>query len=162
ATLQGDDIFLDALPEPYKTQSIQLIRDHCREIDGFIATSNYYADFMAEYLAIPRGRINTSYPGLNLAIHWRARNASTAGPLTIGYIARICPEKGLHVLADAFRILQQTPGVPVCRLHISGWLGNNHRAYLDRVRQGVQQAGLGQHVQYMESPDLASKLRFLQ
>src|SRR5262249_49365289 len=32
-SLQGDDIFLEALPEPFKTQSIQLIRDHCREID---------------------------------------------------------------------------------------------------------------------------------
>src|ERR1700688_4761455 len=48
-SLQGDDIYLDSLPEPFRTQSLQLIRDHCREIDGFIATCGYYADFMAEY-----------------------------------------------------------------------------------------------------------------
>src|SRR5437588_3541958 len=33
ATLQGDDIFLDALPEPYRGRAIDLIRDHCGEID---------------------------------------------------------------------------------------------------------------------------------
>ena len=50
ATLQGDDIFLEALPEPSRGEALALIREHCREIDGFIATSRYYADFMAEYL----------------------------------------------------------------------------------------------------------------
>src|SRR5262249_22278352 len=32
-TLQGDDVFLEALPEPYRRQSMELIREHCREID---------------------------------------------------------------------------------------------------------------------------------
>src|SRR5262249_41030309 len=146
----------------FKTQSIQLIRDHCREVDGFIATSNYYADFMAEYLAIPRGRIHTVYPGLNLAVHGQVRDASNDRPLTIGYFARICPEKGLHLLADAFRIIHERAGTRPCRLHISGWLGENYRPYLDRVRQRLQEAGLAEQVQYMDSPDLASKLRFLQ
>src|SRR5437879_442909 len=44
-TLQGDDVFLEALPEPHRSESLALIREHCRQIDGFIATSNYYADF---------------------------------------------------------------------------------------------------------------------
>src|SRR5207244_1928320 len=95
ATLQGDDVFLEALPEPHKQQALNLIRDHCREIDGFIATSNYYADFMAEYLSIPRDKIHVVYPGLNLAGHsplseereLGERGVSTPrsdNPLTIG------------------------------------------------------------------------------
>src|SRR5262249_17437146 len=66
-TLQGDDIFLEALPESYRAQAIGLIRDHCREIDGFIATSAYFADFMTGYFSIPRDRFHVVYPGLNLA-----------------------------------------------------------------------------------------------
>src|SRR6266851_1211506 len=137
ATLQGDDIFLEALPQESRERALQLIRDHCREIDGFIATSLYYADFMAEYLSIPRDKIHVVYPGLNLVGHsplseeresgergesWVARPESSKGvgavqaphalrkaseratqqpegsapatrPLTIGYFARICPEK---------------------------------------------------------------------
>ena len=44
-------------------------------MDGFIATSRYYADFMAGYLGIPRERIHVVYPGLNLAGHGGAAAA---------------------------------------------------------------------------------------
>ena len=93
-------------------EALTLIRDHCREIDGFIATSGYYADFMSGYLAIPRERIHVVYPGLNLRGHGGSTPDRNGTPFTIGYFARICPEKGLHVLAEAFRLLRQQPGAP--------------------------------------------------
>ena len=66
---EGDDIFLEVLPEPYRTKAINLISQHCGEMQGFIATSRSYADFMAGYLRIPRDRIDVVYPGLNLKGH---------------------------------------------------------------------------------------------
>ena len=164
ATLQGDDIFLEALPETPKRQALQLIRDHCREIDGFISTSVYYADFMADYLSIPREKIHVVYPGLNLAGHGE-RGASTPrsdNPLTIGYFARICPEKGLHILADAFLVLNKMPNVPSSRLRVSGWLGENQRPFLDDIRQRLRKDGLEEAFEHVESPDHASKVQFLQ
>jgi glycosyltransferase involved in cell wall biosynthesis len=161
-SLQGDDVFLDSLPEPYRGQSMQLIRDHCREVDGFIATCNDYADFMAEYFAIPRERIHVVYPGLNLAGHGGSRPRADGEPFTIGYFARICPEKGLHVLVEAFRILKQTPDLPPCRLRVSGWLGANNKAYFDDLQKKIKLWGLADHFEHIESPDHASKVRFLQ
>ena len=161
-TLQGDDIYLEALPEPYRNQCLDLIRQHCQEIDGFIATSFYYAGFMAEYFAIPRARIQVVYPGLNLTGHGGARPASDGRSCTVGYFARICPEKGLHTLAEAFRILRQTPGAPPCRLRVSGWLGDNNRLYFHGIQQRLEQAGLALDFEHVESPDHASKVRFLQ
>jgi glycosyltransferase involved in cell wall biosynthesis len=162
ATLQGDDIYLEALPESFRRQAMNLIRGHCREIDGFIATSAYYADFMATYLSIPRERIHVVYPGLNLAGHGGARSANSEPPYTIGYFARICPEKGLHVLADAFQILHTMPGTPPCRLRVSGWLGNNDRAYFDDVRKRLSANGLTDSFEHVESPDHVRKVEFLQ
>jgi glycosyltransferase involved in cell wall biosynthesis len=155
--LQGDDIFLEALPEPYRGKCLDLIRDHCREMDGFISTSNYYADFMSGYLSIPRERIHVVYPGLNLRGHGRPRTSNGGLPV-IGYFARICPEKGLHNLADAFILLRDQPA----RLRVSGWLGENNRPYLDDIRRRLTDAGLGDRFEYVESPDHASKVRFLQ
>jgi glycosyltransferase involved in cell wall biosynthesis len=161
-TLQGDDIYLESLPEPHRSQALALIRDHCREIDGFLATSAYYADFMTGYFDIPRDRIHVIYPGLNLKGHDGPRRSGNSSTYTIGYFARICPEKGLHILADAFRILHQTSGTPSCRLTVSGWLGENHRPYLDGIRRRLEEAGLAERFVYTESPDHASKVRFLQ
>jgi glycosyltransferase involved in cell wall biosynthesis len=161
-TLQGDDIYLDALPEPYRRLCMGLIRTHCHEIDGFIATSGYYADYMAGYFDIPRERIHVVYPGLNLTGYGAATPRNDDWQPTVGYFARICPEKGLHVLVDAFRILHQTPGAPRCRLCVSGWLGENNRVYYDGLKARVRDAGLTEHFEHLDSPDHVSKVRFYQ
>src|SRR5205823_4011452 len=100
------------------------------------------------------------YPGLNLAGHGGPRPEGNGRPLTIGYFARISPEKGLHVLAEAFRILHEDRQNLACRLRVSGWLGANTLPYLQGISQGLNRAGLS--LEHVESPDHASKVRFLQ
>src|SRR4029453_8812836 len=56
-TLQGDDIFLRGLPEPYQSQALAQISLLAESIDGFIANSRFYADAMADYLRLDRERI---------------------------------------------------------------------------------------------------------
>lgn len=160
-TLQGDDIFLEALPEAYRRQAIELIREHCRHMAGFIATSSVYADFMAGYLDIPRDKIDVIYPGLNLKGHGAPR-PEQSGPFTIGYFARICPEKGLHHLVEGFIHLKQSaPSLP-CRLRVSGWLGENNKAYFEEIKKRLGERGHLEHFEHVEAPDHASKVRFFQ
>ncbi|HEV3145130.1 MAG TPA: glycosyltransferase family 4 protein [Gemmataceae bacterium] len=167
ATLQGDDIFLESLLPEYRKPALNLIRDNCRAVAGYIATCNYYADFMAEYLDLPREQMHVVYPGISLKDlepKPRGESSNPAGqlPLTVGYLARIAPEKGLHILAEAFRHLYKMPNVPPCRLRFSGWLGEHNRKYYEEVRSQLDKdlpAGAFEHV---ESPDRASKIRFLQ
>ena len=161
-TLQGDDVFLEALPEPARTQALDLIRAHCQEIDGFIATSTYYADFMVGYFGIPRQRIHVVYPGLDLKRHGHNVRGDDGSPFTIGYFARVCPEKGLHILVEAFRLLAQTSPAAPCRLRVSGWLGPNNRQYFNDVRVKLQESGLADRFEHVESPDHAGKVEFLE
>jgi glycosyltransferase involved in cell wall biosynthesis len=159
-SLQGDDIFLESLPEPYHSQALALIRDNCKQFDGFIATSAYYADFMADYFAVPRSRIHVIHPGLNLHGHGAPRLPRGDRPPTIGYFARICPEKGLHHLVEAFIQLRQQPGAPAYQLRVSGWLGENNKAYFADLQKRLENAGLHNDFTHVESPDHASKVRF--
>jgi glycosyltransferase involved in cell wall biosynthesis len=161
-SLQGDDIFLDSLPEAFRTDCLKLIREHCREIDGFIATSHDYADFMADYFAVPRERIHVVHPGLNLRGFGGSRPERAERPFTIGYFARICPEKGLHVLAEAFHHLRQMEGSPPVKLRVSGWLGENHKGYLADIHHRLKQQGHADFVEHVEAPDHAGKIDFFQ
>ncbi len=162
ATLQGDDLFLEALPEKYRTEALLLIRQHCQGIAGFIATSRYYSDFMAEYLGIAQERIGVVYPGLNLKGHGGSVPPRDRATFTVGYLARICREKGLHVLVDAYRQFRHMAGAPPSQLRVCGWLGHNQRPYFDDVRGRVRHWGLDQEFEYVEAPDLPAKVRFLQ
>jgi glycosyltransferase involved in cell wall biosynthesis len=160
-SLQGDDIYLESLPERYKGKCLELVRAHCREIDGFVATSAYYADFMVDYFAVPRSKLHVVYPGINL--HGHGERPRRAGrPFTVGYFARICPEKGLHLLVEAFVRLRKFPGTEGARLHVSGWLGENNRTYFEGLRKRLAEAGLAGDFEHVECPDHASKVRFLQ
>jgi glycosyltransferase involved in cell wall biosynthesis len=161
-SLQGDDIFLEALPEKHRGRALDLVRDNCNEVDGFVATSAYYADFMAGYLGIRRDKIHVVYPGINLRGHGGARPARDGRSFVVGYFARVCPEKGLHLLVEAFRLLRQRPGTQGCKLHVSGWLGENNRPYFDDLRKRLEGWGLVGSFAHFESPDHASKVRFLQ
>src|SRR5262249_34298129 len=142
-TLQGDDIFLESLPPAARERCLELIREHDRHVDGYLATCGYYADFMAGYLGVPREKIQVVYPGIDLKGHGGERPAPAApAPLTIGYFARICPEKGLHQLVDAFIMLKQAGGAPPVRLRVAGWLGSHNRAYLAGLERRLADAGL--------------------
>jgi glycosyltransferase involved in cell wall biosynthesis len=84
------------------------------------------------------------------------------GPFTIGYLARIAPEKGLHVLCEAYRALRAMPGVGPSRLLAAGYLPPEHQAYLDAIRGKMREWGLERELDYRGEVDRAQKTAFLQ
>jgi len=160
-TLQGDDIYLEALHAKHRGPSIDLIRENARLMHGQLATSRYYADFMATYLGIPRDSIHVVHPGIKLKGIEPAKEVRRQPPYTIGYFARICKEKGFHQITEAFRLLRAQPGCPPCRLKISGWLGGNNVPYFEAEMAKLRDAGLAGDVEHVPSPDHAGKLEFL-
>jgi glycosyltransferase involved in cell wall biosynthesis len=160
-TLQGDDIFLDELPDRDRGACVELIRANCADAAGFVCTSRYYADYMADYLGVARDRMHVVYPGINLAGHGGPRPARADHPLTIGYFARVCPEKGFHNAVEAFLRLRNTPGSPPAKLRAGGWLGENHRPFFDEQVRKLAAAGLAADFEYVPCPGHDDKVRFL-
>jgi glycosyltransferase involved in cell wall biosynthesis len=101
---------------------------------------------MSEYLGIDRDRIDVSPLGISLEGHEPAKRSSE-GPLQVGYFARVAPEKGLHILAEAVSLMKEP-----ARLRAAGYLPPEHKTYLQKLRG----------VQYEGSPDRAGKIAFLQ
>ena len=160
-TLQGEDLFLDQLPEPWRTQSLELIRASVQDVDAFISVSEFYADVMAKLLAIPRDRIHTVPLGITMQGHI-PKPAKATPPYVVGYFGRIAPEKGLHVLADAYRRLRAKPGVPPTRLLAAGYMLNEHRAYFAGVERDLRAWGLASEFTYAGAPDRAGKIAIYQ
>ncbi|MDZ4780144.1 MAG: glycosyltransferase family 4 protein [Planctomycetia bacterium] len=160
-TLQGDDLFLDELIEPHRSQARDAVRRLAQHVDGFITFSDFYADFMADYLAVPRERFHLA----PLGVHWQpyVRNDAPAPrrPPTIGYFARIAPEKGFHLLIDAFVELARRPGMEQVRLRAAGWLSAKDRAFYQQQLARLDKAQLRDRFQYDGVVDLDGKVRFL-
>jgi glycosyltransferase involved in cell wall biosynthesis len=164
-TLSGEDIFLEKLTEPYYSSARLLLRQRAAELPAFVAMNRYYADFMADYLAVPRQRIEVIPPGLNLEGHGIGNVENTLPnkqSIAIGYLARICPEKGLHQLAEALKILADDKTLPAVRLRAAGYLDEAERPYLDKIKHQLEIWGLADRFEYLGELDRPGKIAFLQ
>ena len=117
-TLQGEAPFLDALPEPHRSESWRLTAAHAREVAGFLAVSAYTGELMSQRLGLPADRVHVVHNGLDARPY--SPPASHDGPPTIGFVARLHRDKGLGTLIDAFVELKRRPEHSALRLVAAG------------------------------------------
>jgi glycosyltransferase involved in cell wall biosynthesis len=160
-TLQGEDLFLEGLPEPYRTESLRLIRENVRHVDAFVAVSDYYREFMPGYLGIPEDKMRVVPLGINLEGYERRAARPEARPFTVGYFARVAPEKGLHLLAEGYRIARESGRLEDARLEAAGYLAPEHAEYLRGVERRMSEWGLASEFSYRGVLDREGKIEFL-
>ncbi len=164
-TLQGEELFLNGLPPAYREQALALIREQVPHVDRFIAVTDYCARFMEEFLGIPPSRLSVVPLGINMAGYTPRADQDDVTPgqrtFRIGYFARVAPEKGLHVLADAYiRFRRRAPGA-AARLEVAGYLAPAHERYLADVHRALSRASFGDEFAYRGALDRERKLSFL-
>ncbi len=157
-TLGGEDVFLDQLSKPYRGEAFTLIRNRARDIDGYISTTEYYADHAAEHFGLPRRRIHVVPMGIKVD-DFAETGQTLAKPFTIGYLARVCHEKGLASLCQAFVALRRDRRS--CRLRVAGYLAAADRPYLEKIRRYLTKQGVDDAVDYIGEVSRTDKARFL-
>jgi glycosyltransferase involved in cell wall biosynthesis len=157
--LQGDDVFLKDLVVPWKERVVDLLRERVRLFDGYIANCEFYRRVMCDWLNESPDRVRIVPLGLDLDGHTGVPRPTPHSPFTVGYFARVCPEKGFHHAVEAFRELHRRE--PTARFVAGGYLGPRDQAFFDRVMS--EAADLGDAVRYAGSPaNLAEKVALLQ
>ena len=159
-TLQGEDLFINGLGEPYRSEALELIRSNIHYVDGFTAVSDFYAKRMCDDLGIPESKMHVvplgiSFDGFAERVH------SNSDEFVVGYFARVAPEKGLDELARAYRLLRERTPERRIRLEVAGYLAPEYREYLERVERQMSEWGLAGEFHYRGVLDREAKIRFL-
>jgi glycosyltransferase involved in cell wall biosynthesis len=162
--LQGEVDYLDALLPEYRTQCWQTLSERAKDVDLFGAASRYFGDLMSKRLNLPPDRVKVVYSGINLDGY--APSSVPAGDNTsapvLGYFARLCPEKGLDTLVEAYLELRQRDRIKNLRLRIGGGLGPADEAFVNSLRHRFNQSGHANDVEVLPNLDRANKVKFLQ
>ena len=158
AFFQGEDTFLDSLPEPYRSGCWDEMKERLLECEMLIAPSRFYAGLMSERLDIAPERIEVLANGINLEGYGKRPKE---GPDAVGYFSRMCLDKGLGDMVDAYIILQQKGNFPACRLRIAGSCPPGDEPFVAEQKQKIEPAGLGHLVDWNPNLSREEKVRFL-
>jgi len=159
-TLQGEAPFLDALPGKYSAECWSVLAERARDIDGFVPVSRYYGDLMRERLGLDDSRVHVVHNGIDLA-DLRESPAPQPGVPTIGYMARMCPDKGLPTLVDAFVELKRRGSIGGLRLRAAGVLLRADEAPLRELERRLEAAGFRGDAEFRPNVERREKLELL-
>ncbi len=158
-TLQGEDTFLDSMPQPYRDQCWQELAERSVEVDAFIAVSEYHRGIMQPRMHLRDDPVHVVHNGIDPADYAPA-DASPSRP-TIGYLARLCYPKGLHALIDAFIELKRRDSIPNVKLHVVGAATPSDQPYVKEQTQRLRDAGVMEQVTIETNVPLERKAEFL-
>lgn len=158
--LQGEDSFLDSIPEPEGTYCWNTIAERAADVDRFIAVSHYYGEVMRERARIPVDRLDVVYAGVSLEGY--APAAMAPSPPVLGYLARMCELKGLPTLVDAFIQIRERNRIPGLKLRVAGSMTEADAKLVTRLRDRLGAKGLAGEVEFLPNIDRDAKIAFLQ
>jgi glycosyltransferase involved in cell wall biosynthesis len=177
-TLQGEDGVLDSLPESHREAAWRLVSERAADVDLFIAPSRYFAELMTRRLGLKPERVRVVHNGINLdGYHrgeWRVasdvktmgREITTPGTRhpapVLGYLARMCKEKGLDTLVEAFIQVKQRGNVSRLKLHIAGSCGPSDELFVKSLRKRLAEAGYIGETVFSPNISRAEKIGFLE
>jgi glycosyltransferase involved in cell wall biosynthesis len=159
-TLQGEELFLNQLQEPYRTQALASIRAKSEDVDGFVAVSEFSADYWQRQLGIPDRKLHVVPLGIDPEGYGPPARVPGA-PFRVGFFARVAPEKGLDLLAESYVRLRRESDFGGSALEAAGYLAPDDRGYLRGVERRMKEAGLAHEFHFSGELDRAGKIEFL-
>ena len=179
-SLQGEDSFLDALPESHRAACWRLLTERAADVDLFIAPSRYFGNLMRERLGLPADRVRVVHNGISLngydvegrgargegrgeKAEGRRQNEEGEGARVpaLGFFARMCPEKGLDTLVEAYLLLRRRGRVGQLKLRVGGSCGPADEDFVKSLRERLAAGGLLGDAEFHPNVDRAGKLAFL-
>jgi glycosyltransferase involved in cell wall biosynthesis len=157
-TLQGEDWFVNSLPDPFRDQCWQHLVHRAREVDLFVAPSQYYAAEMMRRLEVEPGRMRIVHNGINLDGYMQA--AVAPHPPSLGFFARMCEEKGLGLLVDTYIELKRRDRVPHFKLRVGGGCGPGDEPYVEELKSRMRKAKCLKDVEFYPNLSRGDKLAF--
>ncbi len=160
-SLQGEDWFLDSLTEDCRALAWQTLSERAAEVDMFIAPSHYFGELMRKRLSFSADKLRVVPNGIHLNGYELVQGSKfkVQSPPVLGYFARMCPEKGLNDLVEAYLLLRERGRN--LKLKIGGSCGPADEPVVNVLKQRLEARKVLGDVEFHPNTDRAEKIEFL-
>ena len=114
-SLQDEDVWVDAMNEPYPAKMWNLLAEKANDVDAFVAVSRYFAGVMKTKMRLKDEKLHVVHIGVDPG-QYEFHPFPPDTP-AVGFLSRIYEENGFGILVDAFILLKTRPGFENLRLH---------------------------------------------
>lgn len=158
-SLQGEDGFLNSLQEPHRSACWREMGERLGEIGPVVAPSRFFADRMERGLGLEGGLVRVISNGISLNGYPEQVDGSREP--VVGFMARLCAEKGLDLVVEAFLDLCRRGSVPGVRLRCAGTMTSGDASYVRGLQKRASDAGFGDRVEFLPNISRERKIEFL-
>jgi glycosyltransferase involved in cell wall biosynthesis len=157
-SLQDEDVWVDVMSDKHREEVWQIMEARGREVDAFIAVSDFYAKAMKKQMHIRPDQLFINHIGVDTA-DYLVKPVQEKEPV-IGFISRMCEENGLGILVDAFLLLKEDEAFQPVKLKITGGKTNDDTIFIKQQKKKIEAAGLESEVYWVEEFENPSRQNF--
>jgi glycosyltransferase involved in cell wall biosynthesis len=162
--LQGEDSFLDALPETHRSEAWRVLAARAPDVDLFVGPSRYYTERMRQRLGLSPERVRVVHNGISLEGYPPAGSstfhAQNRDVPVLGFFTRMCQQKGLDLLVDAYLLLRKRGRVPKLKLRVGGACGPSDEPFVATLRRKLEEAGCLGDADFQRNLGRTEKIEF--
>ena len=147
-TLQDEDVWIDAMKPEYQSKLWKLMGEKAKDIDGFIAVSDYFKKLMMTKMEIPEEKISVIPLGVDPKLYKVV--SPNLNPPTIGFLSRMCENNGFEILVDAFILLKRKSGFEPIKLVLTGGKTSDNNKFIAQQMKKLEENNMLQDVEIIE------------
>ncbi len=157
-SLQDEDVWIDVMEPVYRQKIWDLLAEKAKDVDAFIAVSDFFAKVMQAKLRIPDERLHVLHIGINPDLY--SYNIPASNPPAIGYLSRVCEENGFEILVDAFIKLKADERFRTLKLKVTGGMTGDDNRFIQKQLRKLKARNLSGDVEFIPDFSLEALQKF--
>ncbi len=147
-SLQDEDVWINAMQEHYKPKLWQLMGDKAKDVDAFIAVSDFFKNIMQDNMQIEEEKLHVIHLGVNPEVYTVQLLAQN--PQAIGYLSRMNEENGFEILVDAYIILKAKSEFSSLKLILTGGKTADDNKFVEKQIKKLEKNNVLQYVEFID------------
>ncbi len=158
-SLQDENEWIDPMEPHFQNKVWNLMAEKAKDVDFFMASSEFYAKKAQSYLHLPSDKISIHCGGIELNTY--EDSPLPMNPPVIGYLCRLSESLGLGIVVDAFLKLRQNPKFDGMKLYLTGGYTGEDKPFISKQLRKIKAAGYKNDVYIQENFHREKRVEFL-